>query len=215
MMNPKNKKTAKQYLKKDPFLLFNEFNHKYYDLKRKCIFSKSISDIKNYNKKNDYTDENIEKGKIRGTIIHKACEIYCKTKNKPAALSHAGEYKNSVFNFVNAHFWNTWDVVVSEFQLADRITDVAGTLDLILEHKQTKQIVLADIKTGQYAPKVKVQLGGYINLLYKNFPDLQIDFCQVIFVHEDKCYRKRFETQDSLEEYNACSKLYYEKLIPW
>ena len=130
MMNPKNKKTAKQYLKKDPFLLFNEFNHKYYDLKRKCIFSKSISDIKNYNKKNDYTDENIEKGKLRGTVIHKACEIYCKTKNKPAALSHAGEYKNSVFNFINSNFWNTWDVVVSEFQLADRITDVAGTLDL-------------------------------------------------------------------------------------
>ena len=74
---------------------------------------------------------------------------------------------------------------------------------------QTGELVLADIKTGQTAPTVKMQLGGYTFMLQETYKDIRIDFCQVIFVHQNELIRKRYETFDCWSEYSACRSLYY------
>ena len=107
-----------------------------------------------------------------------------------------------------------WEVVVSEFALVDRLHDIAGTLDLILQNKNNGQIILVDIKTGN-KQNFKVQLGGYVNLLYKNFPDIEIDFCSIFYVWENEFKRVREETNECLEEYESCKDLYFEKSLSW
>ena len=203
------KKTAKEILVQDPFIKFKKDSHEYFDLKTKRKVPRSISDLK---KGLFYRNAAIEEGIERGNIVHEACHIYVETKDAGLAYAHAGKYKSYVKNFIKADFWNMWDVVVSEFMLIDRIWAIAGTLDLVLQHKETGELVLADIKTGQTAPTVKMQLGGYTFMLQETYKDIKIDFCQVIFVHENKLKRKRYETFDCWSEYSACRRLYYEKI---
>lgn len=203
-------KTAKEILIPDPFLTFNKEKHQYTDLKSKRKVPRSISTLKGGL---NFTNRHIEEGIKRGNAVHEACHIYVETKDETLAYIHAGEYKQYVQHFINADFWKNWDVVVSEFMLIDRRWAIAGTLDLILENKTTGQHVLADIKTGRNPLNVKMQLGGYAFMLRENYNDLKIDFCQVIFAHEDGCTRKRYETNDCWTEYNACKSLYYEKLL--
>ena len=203
------KKTAKEILVQDPFIKFKKDSHEYFDLKTKRKVPRSISDLK---KGLFYRNAAIEEGIERGNIVHEACHIYVETKDAGLAYAHAGKYKSYVENFIKADFWNTWNVVVSEFMLIDRIWAIAGTLDLVLQHKETGELVLADIKTGQTAPNVKMQLGGYTFMLQETYKDIKIDFCQVIFVHENKLKRKRYETFDCWSEYSACRRLYYEKI---
>ena len=203
------KKTAKEILVQDPFIKFKKDSHEYFDLKTKRKVPRSISDLK---KGLFYRNAAIEEGIERGNAVHEACHIYVETKDAGLAYAHAGKYKNYVENFINADFWNTWDVVVSEFMLIDRIWAIAGTLDLILQNKKTGELVLADIKTGKTAPNVKMQLGGYTFMIQETYKDIKIDFCQVIFVHENELIRKRYETFDCWSEYSACRSLYYEKI---
>ena len=203
------KKTAKEILVQDPFIKFKKDSHEYFDLKTKRKVPISISDLK---KGLFYRNAAIEEGIERGNIVHEACHIYVETKDAGLAYAHAGKYKSYVKNFIKADLWNTWDVVVSEFMLIDRIWAIAGTLDLILQNKKTGELVLADIKTGKTAPNVKMQLGGYTFMLQETYKDIKIDFCQVIFVHENKLKRKRYETFDCWSEYSACRRLYYEKI---
>ena len=207
-MMTKNK-TVKEILIQDPFLQFKKDTHEYFDLKTKRKVPRSISDLKGGLL---FKNRAIEEGIERGNAVHEACHIYVETKDKGLAYAHAGKYKNWVSNFINAEFWKNWDVVVSEFMLIDRRWAIAGTLDLILQHKTTGELVLADIKTGKTAPNVKMQLGGYAYMLTSTYKELKIDFCQVIFVHEDKCIRKRYEHFDCWTEYEACRSLYYEKI---
>ena len=203
------KKTAKEILVQDPFIKFKKDSHEYFDLKTKRKVPRSISDLK---KGLFYRNAAIEEGIERGNIVHEACHIYVETKDAGLAYAHAGKYKSYVKNFIKADLWNTWDVVVSEFMLIDRIWAIAGTLDLIFQNKKTGELVLADIKTGKTAPNVKMQLGGYTFMLQETYKDIKIDFCQVIFVHENKLKRKRYETFDCWSEYSACRRLYYEKI---
>ena len=203
------KKTAKEILVQDPFIKFKKDSHEYFDLKTKRKVPRSISDLK---KGLFYRNAAIEEGIERGNIVHEACHIYVETKDAGLAYAHAGKYKSYVKNFIKADLWNTWDVVVSEFMLIDRIWAIAGTLDLILQNKKTGELVLADIKTGKTAPNVKMQLGGYTFMLQETYKDIKIDFCQVIFVHENELIRKRYETFDCWSEYSACRSLYYEKI---
>ena len=210
MMLIKNK-TAKELLQPDPFLEFYEEQHKYYDLKKKHIVPRSISDLKG---KLEYRNANIEEGIRRGNAVHKACNIYAESKDKTLALVCAGKYRQYVENFINAGFWINWEVIVSEFALVDRLHDIAGTLDLILQNKNNGQIILVDIKTGN-KQNFKVQLGGYVNLLYKNFPDIKIDFCSIFYVWKDELKRVREETDECLEEYENCKDLYFKKSLSW
>ena len=203
------KKTAKEILVQDPFIKFKKDSHEYFDLKTKRKVPRSISDLK---KGLFYRNAAIEEGIERGNIVHEACHIYVETKDAGLAYAHAGKYKSYVKNFIKADLWNTWDVVVSEFMLIDRIWAIAGTLDLVLQNKKTGELVLADIKTGKTAPNVKMQLGGYTFMLQETYKDIKIDFCQVIFVHENELIRKRYETFDCWSEYSACRSLYYEKI---
>lgn len=203
--------SIEEYLKEDPFIEFYKDGHKYYDLKKKRIVPRSISDIKG---KINYTSSALEEGIRRGNIVHEACNRYVETKDTTLALSHAGKYKSYVEHFINAKFWDEFDVVVSEFMLIDRKYDIAGTLDLILKNKKTGGLVLADIKTGS-ASKAKIQLGGYLYMLYGAYPKIKIDYCQIIFAHETECTRKRFESFDCFSEYEACRSLYFEKQLQW
>ena len=98
MMLIKNK-TAKELLQPDPFLEFYEEQHKYYDLKKKHIVPRSISDLKG---KLEYRNANIEEGIRRGNAVHKACNIYAESKDKTLALVCAGKYRQYVEYFINA-----------------------------------------------------------------------------------------------------------------
>ena len=204
-------KQIRNYLKQDPFIEFYKNGHKYYDLKKKHIVPRSISDIKG---KLNFTNKQLEEGMKRGNIVHEACHRYVETKDDTLALTYAGQYSSYVFNFINAKFWDEFEVVVSEFMLIDRKHDIAGTLDLILRNKKTGALVLADIKTG-HANKAKIQLGGYLYMLKIAYPLLNIDYCQIIFAYKDECTRKRYEAIDCLSEYEAEKTMYFKKQLQW
>ena len=202
-------KTAKEILKQDPFIEFKKDSHEYFDVKSKRKVPRTITSLKGGM---SFINKFVEEGIKRGNAVHEACHIYVETKDAGLAYIHAGKYKKYVENFINADFWENWDVVVSEFMLIDRNWAIAGTLDLILQHKKTGELVLADIKTGRNPQNVKMQLGGYSYMLTNTYKEIKIDFCQVIFVHEDKCYRKRYEDFDCWTEFEACRSLYYKNL---
>ena len=70
--------------------------------------------------------------------------------------------------------WDTWDCVANELRMVDRKRDIAGSLDAVLQHKDTGVLCLADFKTQvKYRKKNhRLQIGGYVSLLNQNYPSI-------------------------------------------
>ena len=174
----------KNILVQDPFVQFLPEPHKYYDLKRKKYVSRSISDVI---KPNDFVSKNMEKAAARGTTIHEAVQIWCETKDKALSLAYAKEFSGWVEHLINYRMWNTWEPVVNELRMIDRKRDIAGSCDVILQHKDTGALCLADYKTQAVYKKKNhsLQMGGYVSLLNQNYPDITLFTCRIIYITPD------------------------------
>ena len=101
-------------------------------------------------------------------------------QGKTLALAYAKEYRQWVEHLINYRMWDTWDCVANELRMVDRKRDIAGSLDAVLQHKETGVLCLADFKT-QFKYKKKnhrLQIGGYVSLLNQNYPSITLFTCK-------------------------------------
>ena len=201
---------VKNILIQDPFVKFYPEPHKYYDLKRKCYVARSVSDVI---RTSDFVSKNMEQAAIRGTAIHEAVQIWCETKDETLALAYAKEYKQWVEHLINYHMWDTWECVANELRMIDRKRDIAGSCDVILQHKKTGSLCLADFKTQvKYRKKNhRLQIGGYVSLLNQNYPSITLSTCRVIYITPDGIKTQEYNPAECMFDYEAIRSIYFEK----
>ena len=202
----------KSVLVQDPFVKFYPEPHKYYDLKRKKYVARSVSDVI---KKTDYVSKSMEKAAARGTKIHEAVQIWCETKDKTLALAYAKDYAHWVEHLINYHMWNTWECVANELRMIDRKRDIAGSCDVILQHKKTGSLCLADFKTQEIYVKKNhsLQMGGYVSLLNQNYPSIELWGCRVIYITPDGVKTQEYSAQECMYDYEEARSLYFNKQL--
>ena len=202
----------KNILVQDPFVQFLPEPHKYYDLKRKKYVSRSISDVI---KPNDFVSKNMEKAAARGTAIHEAVQIWCETKDEKLALAYAKEYDSWVEHLINYRMWNTWEPVVNELRMIDRKRDIAGSCDVILQHKNTGALCLADYKTQAVFKKknLSLQMGGFVSLLNQNYPDITLFTCRIIYITPDGIKTQEYSPAECMYDYEEARGLYFNKQV--
>ena len=204
------KSNIKKLIVQDPFVKFYPEPHKYYDLKRKCYVARSISDVI---KTTDYVSKNMEKAAERGTKIHAAVQIWCETGDIPLALAYAEEYKDWVKHLINYRMWETWKPLVNELRMIDRKRDIAGSVDTILQHKNTGMLCLADYKTQEKYSKKNhsLQIGGYVSLFCQNYPNLSLFSCRIIYITPDGIKTQEYNPNECMYDYEAARSKYFKK----
>ena len=208
------KSKIKDILIQDPFVRFDPEPHKYYDLKRKKYVARSISEVI---KETTYVSKAMEKAAVRGTVIHEAVQIWCETKDKTLALAYAKDYTDWVEHLINYRMWNTWECVVNELRMVDRKRDIAGSCDVILQHKDTGVLCLADFKTQEVYKKKnhRLQMGGYVSLLNQNYPQIELWSCRIIYITPDGIKTQDYNPQECMYDYEEARGLYFGKQLPF
>ena len=204
------KNNIKDILVQDPFVEFYAEPHKYYDLKRKCYVARSVSDVI---KTSDYVSKNMELAAERGTTIHGAVQIWSETGDKALALAYAKDYAHWVEHLINYRMWETWKPLVNELRMIDRKRDIAGSCDVVLQHKETGMLCLADYKTQEKYSKKNhsLQMGGYVSLLYQNYPSITLFSCRVIYITPDGIKTQEYNPNECMYDYEQARKLYFKK----
>tara|TARA_R100000329_G_scaffold42090_4_gene39135 strand:- start:191 stop:661 length:471 start_codon:yes stop_codon:yes gene_type:complete len=155
----------------------------------------------------------MEQAAIRGTTIHEAVQIWCETKDTTLALAYAKEYKQWVEHLINYRMWDTWDCISNELRMVDRKRDIAGSLDAVLQHKETGALCLADFKTQvKYRKKNhRLQIGGYVSLLNQNYPSITLSTCRVIYITPDGIKTQEYNPAECMFDYEAVRSIYFKK----
>lgn len=212
----------KELLKPDPLLEFYADIHRYYDLRDETWVPAHISSIA---KDNSYfktimerPDENKDKQKLveateRGTAVHACVENFF-TTGQPG---NAGKWQPWLDQFLQYPNLKGWDCVACEYRMIDRRFGIAGTLDFLLE--KDERLVLCDLKTKSPGFRknhmdVKTQLGGYVSLLYHNWPTLNIDQCRVYWVTNEKCETDNYDVITCLDLYESARRNYRQTQLP-
>lgn len=99
----------------------------------------------------------------RGQRVHKVCEMHLRGKLNPAMV------EEDEMPYYNA-FISWWDVVSVDYEVA--ATELilgnrkfAGTLDILLKHKETGELVVVDLKTSATSAEWHfLQVQAYANL---------------------------------------------------
>ena len=204
----------KNILIQDPFVRFDPEPHKYYDLKRKKYVARSISEVI---KETTYVSKAMEKAAVRGTVIHEAVQIWCETKDKTLALAYAKDYTDWVEHLINYRMWNTWECVANELRMVDRKRDIAGSGDVLLQHKDTGVLGLAEFKTPEVDKKKnhRLQIGGYVSLLNQNYPQIQLWSCRVIYITPNGIKTQDYNPLECMYDYEEARGLYFGKQLPF
>ena len=178
------KSNIKDILVQDPFVEFYPEPHKYYDLKRKCYVARSVSDVI---KTSDFVSKNM-------------------------ALAYAKEYRQWIEHLIDYRMWETWECVANELRMIDRKRDIAGSLDAVLQHKETGVLCLADFKTQvKYKKKNhRLQIGGYVSLLYQNYPSITLFTCRVIYITPDGIKTQEYNPAECMFDYEQARCLYFK-----
>ena len=206
----------------DPNLIFRESDHKYYDKISKRIFPLSVTEVIDP-RKNNFVNKNMEDGAKRGTHIHACLERFLNT-------GHAGTqspYEDWVSKLIEYHYWSKVTPIAVELELCDRKHWIAGKLDALVVHRQSKKIVLVDLKTRkakkddktgkitfskESSRKLQKQSGGYMDLLYQRYKDLYIDECMVMYSHQYGVDTDTFkDVEEYRGEYQAARQIYFHQ----
>ena len=84
----------------------------------------------------------------RGTTIHGAIQIWCETGDKALALAYAKDYAHWVEHLIDYRMWKTWKPLVNELRMIDRKRDIAGSCDVVLQHKETGMLCFCLLYTS-------------------------------------------------------------------
>ena len=97
--------------------------------------------------------------------------------------------------------------------MVDRKRDIAGSCDVILQHKDTGMLCLADFKTQEIYKKKNhsLQMGGYVSLLYQNYPTVDLWSCRVIYITPDGIKTQDYNPQECMYDYEEARSIYFSK----
>lgn len=156
----------------------------------------------------------------RGHQIHLCWNRFLETGHP----GNAGKWGEWVGILCEHPFWSKLQPLALEYELCDRTHWIAGKLDGLFYHKETKEVILIDLKTTEekYDESKKKwvlnkgshhrQLGGYIDLLYINFPDLWIDKCFICYSTQ---HQVKFDPYENIEDcrgkYQLAREAYFQK----
>ena len=147
----------------------------------------------------------------RGNTVHACLEAFLKGQEHDP-----GAYAEWVEPLLSYPLWDRWDAVAAEFSMCDTRHDIAGMADCILRHKETGQYALADLKTlGPSGRKrdISAQLGGYVSLLARHKPEIQISKCFGIWAKPKETFTTTFDPIDCQDIYERQRQVFLSKQL--
>jgi len=160
-----------------------------------------------------------DEARDRGTAFHEAIELYWRTGTAGVSL----KYQEWIDSFIRYPNLSAWEPLAVELRMIDRRYNVAGTLDLVLRHKENGRLVLCDYKTKNEPaegkklnkPNHRAQLGGYLSLLWQRFPELDITSCRIYWVTPSQTFSNDYSAVDCLTSYESARQTYFKKQLPF
>ena len=157
----------------------------------------------------------------RGDQIHLCWNRFLETGHP----GNSGAYSDWVSILIDDPLWRKLQPIALEHELVDRQHWIAGKLDGLFYDLESKETILIDLKTfeqkfdetkGTWSKprkgKHRKQLGGYVDLVHINYPDISIDVCMVVYSTQRHVI---YETYPDVErcrgEYQLARKAYLEK----
>ena len=124
----------------------------------------------------------------RGDQIHLNWNRFLETGHP----GNAGEWGEWVGILCEDPLWKQLTPIALEHELVDRKFWIAGKLDGLFYNNETEEVILIDLKTfeeklnenGKWSKPSgshTKQLGGYIDLLYINHPQISIDKAMIVY----------------------------------
>ena len=154
----------------------------------------------------------------RGSFVHNALELFL-TTGDPGDL---GEYGAWITPLVNHLMWRNYRAIACEHRMVDTRYSIAGSFDALLEHKETGQLVLADLKTLSHPHSsdrdVSKQLGGYLNLMDQCHKDVagKVTECVGIFARPGKTtFQPPVPASKCIENYLAARSAFLSRQPRW
>ena len=166
-------------------------------------------------KKSDFlANSRFDEARQRGDEFHSAVCEYWKT----GQAGTSEKFQDWIDSFLSYPNLKNWEPMAVEFPVIDRRFNIAGTLDLLLKHKENGRIALCDYKTkNEKFSKAnhRPQLGGYLSLLWQQYPQLDIDSCRIYWVSPKETTTNEYSPIDCLESYEAARSFYFQKQLPF
>ncbi len=146
-----------------------------------------------------------KEAKDRGTTIHSIVEAW---KHSQSYLDSVPDkfngYAQAFYKFLQDH---KMSIVTHERSVKSDLYKYAGTLDLLVKRNGNELPTIVDIKTGKdIYPESFLQLSAYKQALKEE--GQEVDGMMVILLGEDGGYKMEFKSEDYLDQFLACLKLY-------
>ena len=122
-----------------------------------------------------------------------------------------GEYEPWITPFVESKFWDTWQPVAVEHRMIDTRYMIAGTADVIMQNKKNGIVAIADLKTLSEKGRkrdIRAQLGGYMLLLWRTHPGLELPMCYGLWSSPGKFEQTTYNGFDCQTAFEAARSLW-------
>lgn len=148
-----------------------------------------------------------KKAADRGTTVHSIVESWKHTKKQIDTVpdKYRG-YAEAFYKWVES---NHVEVIENERSVYSDKYQYAGTLDMLAKINGRKDITIVDIKTGKNLyPEVQLQISAYRQALKEQGIEATMS---ALLLKEDGSYKYEEYTEDRLEPFLACLKLWQWK----
>ena len=146
----------------------------------------------------------------RGTAFHEAIEPWWWNGETPKVK----EVQPWIDSFVAYKNLENWRVIATELKMVDRFYKIAGTADLIIQHKRNNRIALCDYKTKEEKfskQNHRAQMGGYLSLMQCAYPNFHIDTVIIYWITPKETTSNNYDVLDCLKRYEQARNDYFSK----
>ena len=155
----------------------------------------------------------------RGDQIHLCWNRFLETGHP----GNAGEWGEWVGILCEDPLWRQLTPIALEYELVDRKFWIAGKLDGLFYNNETEEVILIDLKTFEEKFDEKKQkwskpsgshtkqLGGYIDLLYINHPQISIDKAMIVYSTQRQVIYKTYpDVERCRGDYQLARRVFIE-----
>jgi hypothetical protein len=131
--------------------------------------------------------------RMRGRAVHEACRLFDLGEYDEAGTHpEIRPYVRSFAEFVKV---TGFKGIVWELAMVNSVLGVAGTLDVIGRTRDSDELLLVDVKSGQCPKMVHVQIAAYEHLLMtgKFVPSPDLDKAALDFLHEVRTTKPKIQ----------------------
>ena len=143
----------------------------------------------------------------RGNFVHDWLDHWLTTGEE----GPMGDFAEWIKPLRDLGLWSRYDVVATEFAMVDPRYSIAGKFDVLLQHKTSGDIVLADLKTlsERGRPRnIEPQLGGYLILLGQTFPEMEVKRCLGIWAKPGECVTTTYDAMSCWVSFEAARRAF-------